>query len=307
MSKLIPADDEAKKIVKRVLAEHTELSGLVEAEVTVDTLFCVRGDKDMFGALKGPGGYEIEASVKQTNHEQRVKGNADIVLTLDADKWDNLPDDRKREAVVYKQLSKLVVRSDKKGEPRVDKGGRPVVGVRRVDYFVELDTRVIDKFGSDAPELRITRKMAEYHGPQLFPWVNDWGDVDLSARRPSDAEMDDPDEDDLFNRVKADDPDEDDESESDSDIDMESDDEGGEDEGGETLPIGGPMSEDPVFAHELAADGGEPKPAKAPKSKAPKSRPAKTKEPKPAKAPKSKTAKPRGPRAKAKASHALGL
>ena len=104
-------------ITKLIADNHPEL---VEANATVDTIFAFDNNG---GFPVKTNGYPSSANIKISNLKSRVKGAADAEIVIDREAF-NAMSVPQQEALLDRELFRLVVKRDKEGNGKTDDAER---------------------------------------------------------------------------------------------------------------------------------------------------------------------------------------
>lgn len=163
------ADALVCELVDAVLEEHHQR--LVEFGVSLDVLMA-HARTDSSGNPKGPAlkhhGVPCLATIKITSHKERVAGLADAILTIDGDRWGDLPEGRQR-ALIDHELTHLVTPKEHGGESS-DDSGRPVLKMRGHDVETGFFYEVVERHGEAAVETEVYKGMHQKFSQLLLPW-----------------------------------------------------------------------------------------------------------------------------------------
>lgn len=127
-------------------------------------------DKDT-GKPKGAAlklhGWPCAATVKITPLLQRVLGVADVVITLDGDRWTHWSDGRKA-AIIDHELHHVGVTFNTADEPDTDDHGRPKLHTIHHDWQTGGFREIVERHGPDALEVTQATDFIEAGGDQLL-------------------------------------------------------------------------------------------------------------------------------------------
>jgi hypothetical protein len=110
---------------------------------------------DKNGDPTGPalthGGYAALATVKIIGLKERADGRADVEITVDGDRWSEVPESR-RYALIDHELEHLELKYDKDANVLRDDLDRPKLGVRKHDHQYGWFDAIVRRHGKDAME-----------------------------------------------------------------------------------------------------------------------------------------------------------
>lgn len=132
-------------MVGQLVKKH--YSDLVEADVTFD---CAMAYHSKDGPPITVGGWPAKGKSKVTNLEQRVRGAADVEITVDGAAWKQWSDDE-RKAVIDRELCCLVVRREEDGIAK-DDCGRPKLKRKEADFLVTGFDEMVERYGAISVE-----------------------------------------------------------------------------------------------------------------------------------------------------------
>lgn len=145
-------------------ANHPEL---VEANVTVDTIFAF---DDKGGFPVKTNGYPSSANIKINNLKSRVKGSADAEIVLDRDAFNSMSATQ-QQALIDRELYKLIVKRDKEGNVKVDDADRACLKIKKFDYMLGWFKEIAVRHGADSPEVYQANILWQKDGRTFFPKV----------------------------------------------------------------------------------------------------------------------------------------
>lgn len=158
-------DESLDILISKLMEDH--FPELVKANVTIETLFAY---DDKGGHPVKCGGYPAMAVVKINNLKNRIKGLADVELTIDGEIFKNLTE-RQREGLCYHELLHLEVQYDKEGNLKVDDAGRAKIRLAKHDYQFGWFSKSAVQYGNDSPEVYQASLLWNRDGKAFFPTV----------------------------------------------------------------------------------------------------------------------------------------
>lgn len=145
---------------------------LKELGVAVDVLVA-HAARDKEGRPKGPAvklhGVACLATIQVTSLKDRVAGLGDCRIVLDADRWDDL-DDARRRALIDHELTHLVPQLDAEGGPKTDDAFRPCLKLRTHDFDLGGFWSVVERHKAAAPEGAAYAELHRGMTQRVFPW-----------------------------------------------------------------------------------------------------------------------------------------
>ena len=170
MSTYEVAPDETVDQVNRLVEKYR--GDLKNAGVEFAVLMA-HAKRDKNGKPKGSalklGGYACLATVRITSLADRVAGLADVVITIDGDRWQDLPQ-RSRIAVLDHELTHL----DLGDEIDYDDAGRPKIKMRKHDHQFGWFDSVVRRHGIHAIEWQQFDEFVRKPAKQLWlPFVKE--------------------------------------------------------------------------------------------------------------------------------------
>lgn len=154
----------AETITKLIEANHPEL---VEANATVDSIFAF---DDKGGFPVKTNGYPSAANIKISNLKSRVKGAADAEIIIDREAF-NAMSTTQQEALIDRELYRLVVKRDKEGNVKTDDAERPVLRLKKFDYMLGWFKEIAIRHGQDSPEVYQANILWQKDGRTFFPKI----------------------------------------------------------------------------------------------------------------------------------------
>lgn len=151
-------------VQKLITANHPEL---VEANATVDTIFAF---DDKGGFPVKTNGYPSAANIKISNLKSRVKGAMDAEIVIDKAAYDSMTD-LQREALLDRELYKLIVVRDKEGAVKTDDSERPKLRLKKFDYCLGWFKEIAIRHGQNSPEVYQANILWQKDGRTFFPKV----------------------------------------------------------------------------------------------------------------------------------------
>ena len=145
-------------------ANHPEL---VEANVTVDTIFAF---DDKGGFPVKTNGYPSSANIKINNLKSRIKGAADAEITIDRDAFNSM-NEGQQQALLDRELYRLIVKRDKEGNVKVDDADRACLKIKKFDYMLGWFKEIAVRHGADSPEVYQANILWQKDGRTFFPKV----------------------------------------------------------------------------------------------------------------------------------------
>jgi hypothetical protein len=152
----------ADTITNLIEKNHPEL---LEAGATVDTIFAF---DDKGGFPVKTNGYPSAANIKISNLKSRVKGALDAEIVIDRDAF-NAMNELQREALLDRELYRLVVVRDKEGLIKTDDAGRVKLKIKKFDYMLGWFKEIAERHGENSPELYQANILWQRDGRTFFP------------------------------------------------------------------------------------------------------------------------------------------
>lgn len=163
------ANDVTVRLIHAVLIKHH--ADLDREGVTIQALIATCIDKEtgeVSQALRMRN-YPIAAKIQVTSYQDRVRGIADVKLTIDDSTWRGLAATR-REALIDHELTHCVLTRDRDGFVKRDDLGRPKLHIRPHDFELGWFTEIAERHGEAAIEVREVQRFHERWGQFcLFP------------------------------------------------------------------------------------------------------------------------------------------
>jgi len=154
----------ADTITNLIEKNHPEL---LESGATVDTIFAF---DDKGGFPVKTNGYPSAANIKISNLKSRVKGAADAEICIDRDAYNSMTD-LQREALLDRELHKLVVVRDKEGVIKTDDSSRPKMKLKKFDYMLGWFKEIAVRHGENSPEVYQANILWQRDGRTFFPKI----------------------------------------------------------------------------------------------------------------------------------------
>ena len=170
------APKEVEALLKAVRAQYYR--DLDETGVTICVLMAVAKaketpDGEIVGEAMDPAlklhGHEAAAVISITSHKNRVAGQDDALLCIDAKKWEDM-DDSQRRALLDGQLQRIQVRVDDDGNPLTDDCSRPKLALRPFDYVLRGYEAVAKRHGENSQEVIEAKAWAKDGAGQMLMW-----------------------------------------------------------------------------------------------------------------------------------------
>ena len=162
-------DIDVEDLIAVVMTQHHP--DLAEHKVSVQAVY-VSNESELLGQTPAimQRGHSCAAQIKITSLEQRSRGFADALLTIDTLGWVGMPPPM-REALVDHELTHLELVLDKKTESvKIDDLGRPRLKIRHHSWELSGFSDVCERHGENALESKaISRFIADYAQLELFP------------------------------------------------------------------------------------------------------------------------------------------
>lgn len=136
--------------------------------VTVD---CILAFNDKADYPVKAGGYPVLAYTKVTPLKNRVKGFADVEITLDGSAWESLNEDQ-RVALIDRELYSLALVYDKDGILKTDDFSRPKIKNKKYDYRLSWFREIAIRHGESSPEVYQAKILWRNDGSTFFPKEN---------------------------------------------------------------------------------------------------------------------------------------
>lgn len=154
----------AETITKLIEQNHPEL---VEANVTVDSIFAF---DEKGGFPVKTNGYPSAANIKISNLKSRVKGAADAEICIDRDAYNSM-NELQREALLDRELHKLVIVRDKEGTIKTDDSMRPKMRIKKFDYMLGWFKEIAIRHKENSPEVYQANILWQKDGQTFFPKI----------------------------------------------------------------------------------------------------------------------------------------
>ena len=135
--------------------QHVLDHNLIElktAGVTVEVLLAASDDDDTPPVKTF--GVRAYADIKINDLKNRVAGCRDVRLVIDASRFENSSDARKR-GIIHGQLCRVEVKRDKDGVIVTDDAARPKLKLKPLDFGGGGMFDTVDRFGADAVEYKV--------------------------------------------------------------------------------------------------------------------------------------------------------
>ncbi len=155
----------AQRAERLIELYHSEVK---EAGVTIDFLFAYNEN----GNAVELHGYPALAVCKVINLKDRVKGCADVEITIDGKHFGEMSEEQKN-ALLDHELKHIVVMRDKDGDIATDDHGRPVIEMRKHDYQMGWFTEIAERHGLNSPEVTQARILWANDGQAYFPVLSE--------------------------------------------------------------------------------------------------------------------------------------
>lgn len=150
------ANEEIMALINQVI--HESRPDLVDAGVTVAAIVRTKFTKndEEIPSLKLHGAYAL-ATIRVIGRRQRTYVKHDALIEIDMPQW-KIQSPATKKALIDHELTHLVVKLDKQGDPKLDDLNRPVLGLRPDDFTLTGFLDVIKRHGSAAVEYQsVTR------------------------------------------------------------------------------------------------------------------------------------------------------
>jgi hypothetical protein len=160
------SDDVFARIKRMVKLYHPDIT---KAGVTVDALFVWNEENDPAKPALSCNGYSALAVVCATSAAARALGEKDVLITIDRERYNRLPDARK-DALLDHELQHVAPKMEgtKNPVPKVDGSGRPLIGMRSHDRQFGWFDVVAKRHGSNSGEVVQARSLIEETGQLYF-------------------------------------------------------------------------------------------------------------------------------------------
>jgi hypothetical protein len=148
---------------------HAHHGDLESAGVTIHVLVAYCYDKagEPQPAMKLRG-HPVLARTSITSLQDRVRGLPDAKIVIDREYgWTRLSESR-REALVDRELTKLVLQFDDEGDLKLDDHSRPKLKIKPYDWSIEGYESVAARYGEASVEIQ-----------QVTRWSEQWGQLAL--------------------------------------------------------------------------------------------------------------------------------
>lgn len=161
------ADKEHKEMLASVIAKYHP--SLVEYKVRVGIIVAF-ARRDELDRPKGPAvklhGYPCWATVKINSQKDRVEGKPDATVTIDGDRWDDLPEARQI-AILDHECHHLVPTGE------TDDCFRPKLEMRLHDIVIGGFSTIAERHGADSVEVETAEQIATAFGQLLFSFMRE--------------------------------------------------------------------------------------------------------------------------------------
>jgi hypothetical protein len=150
------AGEEIVTLINQVM--HETRPDLVDAGVKVAAITRTKFDKndEEVPSLKLHGAYAL-ATIKPIKRKARTHTPHDALIEIDNPQWKILSPQCKK-ALIDHEITHLVLKLGKNGEPKLDDLDRPIVGTRPDDFTLTGFLEVIKRHGNAALEYQsVTR------------------------------------------------------------------------------------------------------------------------------------------------------
>ena len=156
-------------------------ASLRDAGVVVDVLMAFPAVDEDGEEKDGPvvvvNGYPCETAVRIINYRDRVKGNGDCEITIDAKNWELL-DGEDQDGLIDRDLTRFELVMKVVGEKEVvsrDDLDRPKLRKRKFDYVLGLFDEVVRRHKKHSPEYRTWSQFEEKRVQLWLPYVDEGG------------------------------------------------------------------------------------------------------------------------------------
>lgn len=155
------APTEANELAQSIIKEH--YPELEEAALTIDFLMAFNNKTFPVKA----GGYPALACIKNMNLMNRVKGSADVQITIDGEAWKSLSP-RQKEALLSHEIHHVIIKRDKENNIKRDDIDRPLIKMKKHDYQMGWFRDIALRYGEDSPEVYQAKLLWKNDGKTFF-------------------------------------------------------------------------------------------------------------------------------------------
>lgn len=122
------------------------------------------------GPAVAVGGYPALACIRILNIKDRVKGNGDAEITIDASAYERMSS-AQQDALIDHELAHLILCRDDEGTALFDDHDRPKLKMRKHDYQLGWFTEIARRHGKDSVEVSQARILWTEDGQAFFPMI----------------------------------------------------------------------------------------------------------------------------------------
>jgi hypothetical protein len=168
-------DEDVEILAQGLIEEHYPDIHRLEGGLCIAFLFAESEDN---APLK-KGGWPCEALCRVVPTRDRAAGGADVQILLDAERWKDLSD-RRRRGLLHHELHHIQLVDakpvHKPGEPerwecKLDTIGRPKVTIRPHDYEAGGFRLIAETYREDSPEVRTHKVVAGILEQSMFDFA----------------------------------------------------------------------------------------------------------------------------------------
>lgn len=156
---------EVAEIISSLIGQY--YPDLEEGQVTIESIFAY-DPKGGFPVKSG--GYPALACIKVNNLKNRVKGQADVEITIDADNFKSMSLEQKT-AVLDHELYHLITVRDKDGVIKTDDANRSKLRLKKHDYQMGWFKEIAARHGQNSPEVYQANILWQRDGRTFFPKI----------------------------------------------------------------------------------------------------------------------------------------
>ncbi len=164
-------DPSVNDLAATILFKFETYQPIINAKVTVDYLFAF-AERDEAGEKKGPAlklhGVAALGICRVTNYKDRVKGMADVEISLDGDWWEESSDEEKA-ALVDHELHHIDLVLDQNGNVKRDDLNRPMITMRKHDSQFGWFAVIAARHGPASQEQQQAKAIVDVYGEYYLP------------------------------------------------------------------------------------------------------------------------------------------
>lgn len=156
------APEHIVKRTERMLETHHQ--DLANIGLKLDILIATSDN----GPAVAVGGYPALACIRVLNIKDRVKGNGDAEITIDASAYEKMSS-AQQDALIDHELAHLLLCRDEEGAALFDDHDRPKLKMRKHDYQFGWFTEIARRHGQNSVEVTQAKILWQEDGQSFFP------------------------------------------------------------------------------------------------------------------------------------------